>query len=121
VGAPGITLRLSDDRVDNGAPFTVQLEAMSDAGISSMWWWASSTGDNRLRDTHAFDCRRASPCRRSWDMSTTDEGNITFHAIAKDVNGVDSDEVTVDLRVRAAEAEPTPTATPKPTTTSLTH
>jgi hypothetical protein len=100
-GPPGITLHLSDERVDNGATFTVRLEAMSDAGIDNMWWWATSTGDNRLRDTHNNTCRGASPCRRSWDLSTKDDGDITFHAKARDVNGVESEEVTLDIRVRA--------------------
>jgi hypothetical protein len=100
--APAITLRLSDDRVDNGATFTVRLETNSDAGVDSMWWWATSTDDNDLRDTHSSNCRGASPCRRSWDVSTTDAGDITFHAKARDMNGVESDEVTVEIHVRDA-------------------
>jgi hypothetical protein len=122
--APEIALHLSDDRVDNGATFTVRLEATGDAGIDSMWWWATSTGDNDLRDTHSNNCRGATPCRRSWDVSTTDEGNITFHAKARDLNGNETEEVTNDLRVRSADSSAptaTPTATPKPTTTSLIH
>jgi len=72
---PSITLRLSDDRVDNGETFTVRLETSSDAGVDSMWWWATSTNDNALRDTHTNNCRGSNPCNRSWDVSTTDDGN----------------------------------------------
>ena len=113
---PAVTLRLSDDRVDNGQGFTVRLETNSDGGIDSMWWWATSTNDNDLRDTHTNNCHDSNPCNRSWDVSTNDDGDITFHAKARGTNGVESAEVTHDVRVRSA-ATPNPTETPKPTAT----
>jgi hypothetical protein len=113
---PAITIRLSDDRVDNGETFTVRLESSSSVGIDRMWWWATSTDDDELRDTHSDNCRSASPCRQSWDVSTTDDGDITFHAKSRDMNGVESEEVTQEIRVREP-SEPEPTATPSPTTT----
>jgi hypothetical protein len=117
---PEISIRLSDDRVDNGETFTVRLESSSSVGIDRMWWWATSTDDDDLRDTHSDNCRSASPCRQSWDVSTTDDGDITFHAKSRDMNGVESEEVTREIRVREPSeptATPTPTQTPTPTTT----
>jgi hypothetical protein len=118
--APDITIRLSDDRVDNGETFTIRLESSSPVGIDRMWWWATSTDDDELRDTHTDNCRSASPCRQSWDVSTTDDGDITFHGKSRDMNGVESEEVTQEIRVREkpeAEATATPTQTPTMTPT----
>lgn len=112
--APVVSLDLSDDRVNQGKTITIRLEATSAAGIESMWWWASSTDDNDLRDTHTNNCRGANPCSKSWDVSTNDTGTITIRAKARDVNGVESAEVTQDLRVREATATPVPTATRTP-------
>jgi hypothetical protein len=103
---PEISIRLSDDRVDDGETFTVRLESSSDVGIDRMWWWATSTDDDELRDTHSENCRSTSPCRQSWDVSTTDDGDITFHAKSRDMNGVESEEVTQDIRVRETTGEP---------------
>jgi hypothetical protein len=106
---PGLSLRLSDDRVDQGETFTIRLEATSDVGVDSMWWWATSTDDNELRNTHTFDCSGASPCRNTWDESTDDTGTIVIHAQARDRNGRESSEETEELRVREPGPTPTPT------------
>jgi hypothetical protein len=103
---PEISIRLSDDRVDNGETFTVRLESSSSVGIDRMWWWATSTDDDDLRNTRSDNCRSTSPCVQSWDVSTTDDGDITFHAKSRDMNGVESEEVTVEIRVREATAAP---------------
>jgi hypothetical protein len=115
--SPDLTLRLSDDRVDAGTEFTIRLDANDDNGVSSVWWWATNTDDWDLRNTHSFDCRGASPCRQTWNVSTTDNGDIKIHAVARDENGVRSDEVVDTVRVRKVTPTPTPspTATPSPT------
>jgi hypothetical protein len=111
--APDITIRLSDGRVDNGETFNIRLESSSPVGIDRMWWWATSTNDNDLRDTHSENCHSTSPCVQSWDVSTTDDGDITFHGKSRDMDGVESEEVTQEIRVREkAEATATPTQTP---------
>ena len=119
-GKPSISLGLSDDRVDQGESFTVRLEGGDDAGVETIFWWATSTSDNNLRDTHSVNCRGSNPCRRNWDESTTDTGTITIHAKSRNVNGVESDEVSQDLRVRevSATSTPGPTNTPAPTSTN---
>ena len=64
------------DAADLGRPsghieeFSIQLDASSDAGIQSVWWWATSTDDHDLQDTHVASCRASNPCRRTWDVST---------------------------------------------------
>jgi hypothetical protein len=112
---PELSLRLSDDRVDAGEEFTIRLEARDDDGVSSIWWWATNTDDGELRNTHSVDCRGASPCRQTWDVSTTDTGDLKIHAMARDENGFRSDESAEELRVRRVDPTPTPTATPSPT------
>jgi hypothetical protein len=112
---PSLTLHISDTRPNSLEEFTIRLEASSDSGLDSMWWWATSTDDNDLRDTHAVNCRSANPCRRSWDVSTEDFGRIIIHAKARDTNGQESEEVSSDVRVREPAPTPTLTATPTPT------
>jgi hypothetical protein len=85
-----------------------------------MWWWASSTNDSDLKDTHATNCKNASPCRHSWDASTQDIGTITIHAKARDNNGLESAEVTQDLRVREVSTTTTTTSTTTATTSTTT-
>lgn len=117
-GGLNLTLRLSDTRINPGETFTITLEATSDKGVDSMWWWATDTSDDNLRNTHTFDCNGASPCRNSWDQSTEDTGTMTIHGQARDRAGQQSEELTADLRVREVNATPTPTtgATLTPTT-----
>ena len=110
---PELSLRLSDDRVDAGEEFTIRLDARDDDGVSSIWWWATNTDDWNLRNTHSIDCRGASPCRQTWNVSTTDTGDFTIRAMARDENGFRSEEVIEELRVRRV----TPTPTPSPTAT----
>jgi hypothetical protein len=78
-----------------------------------MWWWATDTDDNNLRNTHTFDCGGASPCRQTWDVSTNDTGDIKFYARAKASNGQQSDESSEEIEIRKVS----PTATPTPTPT----
>ena len=114
---PGLTLRLSDRSINQGDTFTITLEATSSKGIASIWWWATDTSDDNLRNTHTFDCNGASPCRNNWDQSTEDTGTITLHGLARDTAGAQSGEATTDLRVRAQSTStptPTPTVTPTP-------
>jgi hypothetical protein len=110
---PELSLTVPDDPTA-GETFTVRLRAEDDEGIDAMWWWVTDTGDNRLRDTHTFDCGGATPCRQTWDVSTTDTGRMTFHARSRDLAGNVSEEVTDEIRVRQAPT-PTPTATPTAT------
>src|SRR5207244_8456101 len=110
-GAMDLRLELSSDRVNPGETFTVTVRAATDVGVASIWWWATSTSDSDLRNTHTFDCNGATPCRNSWDESTNDTGTITFHALAADTKGVQATELTADLRVREPGATTTPTAT----------
>ena len=117
---PTITnLGVPDERVDPGETFTIRIEATDDKGIDIMWWWATSTSDDELKNTHEERCRGVTICRRSWDVNTTDTGTITIHALAKDTAGQTSAEVTKDIRVRSAgaTATPTPAATATPTRT----
>src|SRR5207249_4270733 len=98
-GGLNLTLRLSDSRVNPGDTFTITLEATSGQGVDSMWWWATDTDDDNLRNTHTFDCNGASPCRNNWDESTDDTGTHTIHAQARDRAGQSSQELTADIRV----------------------
>jgi len=113
-GKPSVRLELDDDRVDQGEEFRVTVEGSDSVGVDAVWWWASDTDDDELRDTHRYNCQGANPCRRSWTQSTQDDGRITFHAKARNSAGVESDEVTIELRVREVTPTPTPTATPAP-------
>ncbi|MCC7105004.1 MAG: hypothetical protein IT307_07660 [Chloroflexi bacterium] len=114
---PDLDLHLSDDTVDQNATFQLRLTATDDDGVDAMWWWATSTSDQSLRDTHTIDCHGATPCRQTFNLSTSDTGTITFHAVARDMAGNTRDEVVDDLRVRSAAATATPTPTPVPTAT----
>jgi hypothetical protein len=114
---PELDLHLSDDTVDQNATFQLRLTATDDDGVDAMWWWATSTSDQSLRDTHIVDCRGASPCRQTFDLSTNDTGTITFHAVARDMAGNTRDELDDDLRVRSVSATATPTPTAAPTAT----
>jgi hypothetical protein len=97
---PKADLDLTHDLVNPGEPFTVRLQAASDDGVASMWWWASGVDDDSLRDTHAVDCLGATPCRKSWSASTNAEGGMVIHALARDRAGQQSDESKRDVRVR---------------------
>lgn len=114
---PAIAIRLDDDSPRAGQEFTIRLEASDDTGLDSMWWWATDTDDDELRSTHTRNCRSATPCVDSWTASTTDTGRITLHALARDLNGQLSDEVTREIRVKDTDATATPTATTQPTPT----
>src|SRR5262249_58311637 len=107
---PSLTMHISDDRPDAGQQFTLRLEANDDDGVSTFWWWATDTSDQELRNTHSVNCRGASPCRQTWQLSTADIGEIEIHAVARDLRGAASDELTDTIRVR--RVTPTPTATP---------
>jgi hypothetical protein len=104
-------------RVDSGESFTIRLTAENDQGIDSMWWWATSTDDDSLRDTHSVNCRGATPCRKSWDVTTTDEGTIRIHAVARGADGQVSGEEVDAIEVRPPESTSTPTPTLTPTAT----
>ena len=111
VSGPSLSFDIPD-RANKGESFTVRLRADADGGVESMWWWATDTDDNNLRNTHTFDCGGASPCRQTWDVSTNDTGDIKFHARAKASNGQTSDESNEEIEIR--DVTPTPTPTPKP-------
>jgi hypothetical protein len=100
--SPVVQLELSDENIDQNESFTLIVEADDPEGVNTIWWSATSTDDDELRDTHAQDCSGASTCRRSWQVSTDDTGEITFHARARNTSGVESEEVTLELRVREA-------------------
>jgi hypothetical protein len=112
-GKPNVQLRLEDDRVVKGESFTLRIEARDDggSGIAAIWWWATDTDDDELRDTHIEDCSGVSPCRKTWQVETEDTGDITFHAKSRNGQGVESDEVSLEIRVREPTATPTATAT----------
>jgi hypothetical protein len=114
---PTISIRVSEDRPRQDEEFVIRLEATDDNGVQSMWWWATSTDDNDLRDTETQDCEGATPCIETWTVSTDDEGEIILHAQSRDTNGQLSDEVTREIRVREREDTPTPTPTRTPTRT----
>ena len=97
---PEITLDLPHTEVDPGETFTFHVQARSPRGVGSLWWWATSTDDDNLADTHPFDCAGAALCRKSYSVSTQDRGRITIHAQARDADGQLSDESNQDLRVR---------------------
>jgi hypothetical protein len=99
---PSIKLTLSEDRVNKGEEFTIRLEAEAEGGVAALWWWATDTDDEELRDTHTFDCNGATPCRQSWKAHTDDEGRLEIHAMSRDNAGRESEEVTLELRVRAS-------------------
>jgi hypothetical protein len=111
--APTISIDVDPDRVYAKEEFTVRLRAEDDNGLESVWWWATNTDDENLRDTRSVNCRGATPCGRSWDMRTDEEGEMTIHAMARDTNGQLSAEEVRTVRVR--EARPTPTPTPTKT------
>jgi hypothetical protein len=120
-GGPSLTLRLSDRSINRGDTFTITLEATSDSGVDSIWWWATDTSDDSLRNTHTFDCNGASPCRNGWDESTDDTGTITIHGQARDRAGQSSQELTADFRVREVSATATPTPAATATVTPTPH
>jgi hypothetical protein len=114
--APTVELRVSEDRPRQGETFTIRVEATDPDGIESLWWWATDTSDDNLRDTKTRNCRGATPCRESWEVATEDDGDIVIRAQARDTQGNLSQEMTVDIRVRERQstATPTPTRTPTP-------
>src|SRR5436309_2678830 len=71
---PEIDLNLSHTEVDPGETFTFHVQARSPRGVGSVWWWATSTDDDNLADTHPFDCGGATLCRKSYSVSTQDRG-----------------------------------------------
>jgi len=119
---PDIKLTISEGQVDAGEQFSIRIEASSPVGVESIWWWVTGTSDSDLRNTHTFDCNRASPCINRWDQKTQDTGTITIHAQGRDSAGVVAPELTYDLRVRSVDPTATPapaaTATPAPAPTS---
>jgi hypothetical protein len=118
-GKPSVELRLEDDDVVQGETFTLRIEAVEDggSGISAIWWWATDTDDDELRDTHIEDCAGVSPCRKTWDVQTDDTGEINFHAKARNGLGVESDEVSIEVEVEEPDATPTATSTATATAT----
>ncbi|MCC7106009.1 MAG: hypothetical protein IT307_12775 [Chloroflexi bacterium] len=121
VEPPTVRIRFSNSDPYPNEEFNIRLEAEGDAGIDSMWWWATSTRDDDMRDTRVADCRGANPCRHTWSVSTTDWGQIVIHAKARDSQGQESDEVTSDVIVHEPDPTPTafPTDTPVPTSTPV--
>jgi hypothetical protein len=118
---PTVVIRLSDDRPRQDEEFRITVDAEDPDGIQTVWWWATDTDDNSLRDTDSRNCRGATPCRESWHVSTRDTGDIVIHAQARDTQGNLSEEVTREIRVREREEEtptPTPTAEATPTPTA---
>ena len=97
---PEIDLNLSHTEVDPGETFTFHVQARSPRGVGSVWWWATSTDDDNLADTHPFDCAGATLCRKSYSVSTQDRGRIVIRAQARDTDGQLSDESNQELRVR---------------------
>jgi hypothetical protein len=106
---PTMKLSVSDERVDAGEPFTLSLEASGKNGIDTMWWWATSTDDPTLSETHSYACLNATTCKKNREVSTLFTGSTTFHAQARDVFGQVSKEQTVDVRVRGTSVTPTST------------
>jgi hypothetical protein len=108
-GQPTVELTGSDDHPRQGQEFTVRVEASDSDGIDIVYWWATSTDDEGLRETHTRECDGATPCRRTWTASTNDTGTIVLHSQARDTKGNLSPETTLEIVV--GEATPTPTGT----------
>ena len=100
---PSVSLDVSRGEVGRNESFEIRVRAERERAnrISKIWWWATDTDDRNLRDTHTHDCDDSDTCRNDWQESTDDGGRtIRIHAVARDRNGRDSDEVTRDIRVR---------------------
>jgi hypothetical protein len=97
---PAVSLSVDPDRVARGESFTVHVTARGDNGISRIWWWATDTDEDSLRDTHTHDCGGSDPCRFTWSASARDAGTFTIHVRARDRRGDESDDVTRDVHVR---------------------
>jgi pSer/pThr/pTyr-binding forkhead associated (FHA) protein len=68
-------------------PFNLTVEATNGIGLSEIWWTGEFTGDSELDRTHSFDCAGKKSCQKTWVLSTTRAGSLTFVANARDVVG----------------------------------
>src|SRR5688572_19773573 len=81
---PSLILILSANPVTDQDAFTLRLESSSPVGVDLMWWWATSTDDADLQNTHIDNCHGSSPCRQSWPISSVDSLAIVFHGKFRD-------------------------------------
>jgi hypothetical protein len=106
-GPPTLTLDNSDDRAEPNSRFKIELNAVSAAGIDKVRWWITGTDDEALKAVHERACDGEEECKETWRVRTFDSGRWVLHAKAIDRLGVETPEITKDLRVRASGSKPT--------------
>jgi hypothetical protein len=111
-----VELQLDDDLIDPGQKLRVTVIARSSAGLEWIEWAGDDTDDPVLDETHRFDgCDQRTECASVWEVTPTKGGRFDLRARARDKNGVRSEWVVTQLRVRDGPT-PTPTSTtPTPT------
>jgi hypothetical protein len=108
--ATTVELQIDDDLIDPGAKLRVTVIARSPAGLEWIEWQGDDTGDAILDDNYRFDgCDQRTECASVWEVNPVKPGRHTLRARARDRNGVRTEWVTKELRVRDG---PTPTPTP---------
>jgi hypothetical protein len=108
-----IELQLDDDLIDPGQKLRVTVIGRSPAGLDWIEWQGDDTNDPILDDNHRYDgCEERTECASVWEVSPTRGGSHDLRARGRDKNGVRSEWVVAQLRIREG---PTPTSTPQPT------
>jgi hypothetical protein len=127
VPGPRVTIQVDDDRIDSGQEIKITVIAEDPAGLSWIEWeGAADTSDNGNDNDNVddpelerrrFECDGRTNCANVWSRRPTDSGDFLLRARARNQDGVRSDWVAIDLRVRAVSATSTPTPTPTETAT----
>ncbi|MCC7370044.1 MAG: hypothetical protein IT306_16585 [Chloroflexi bacterium] len=105
-----IEFQLDDDLIDPGQKVRITVIARNSNGLEWIEWQGDGTGDATLDDNHRYDgCDQRTECASVWEVTPIKAGKHELRARARDKNGVRSDWVTTELRVRDG---PTPTPTP---------
>jgi hypothetical protein len=124
---PRVTIQVDDDRIDPGNEIKITVIAKDPAGLSWIEWEGATDSNRNNNDNlddpelgrRRFDCDGQTDCANVWTQRPTASGNFLLRARARNRDGVRSDWVSIDLRVRAASATATPTATETPTATPV--
>lgn len=123
--ATTVEIQLDDDLIDPGQKVRVTVIARNSAGIEWIEWQGNETDDPILDDNHRYDgCDQQTQCASVWEVIPTKGGEHELRARARDKNGVRSEWVVTELRVREGPTPTptpsTPTSTPGPGTPSVT-
>jgi len=128
VAGPSVTIQVDDQLIDPRQQISITVIATDPAGLNWIEWDGVPEGRENANDNSGyvddpalarqrFDCDGQTSCANVWTAQPMISSTYILRARARNRNGVRSDWVTTNLRIRFPSGTATPTPTPTATAT----